>query len=467
MWLGGSDTGSSRGSAETTSGGGSTRPVGTQVIDDMGIDDTTSGAAGQTGAPERIHDVPERLRILVHDFAGHPFQVDLSRALARRGHTVRHVYCEGYTSGKGAFDTCGLDNLTVVGLSTGESFARYSPARRVRQEVGYGARFSREAGAFKPDVILACNVPLVAKVVAASWCQLRRIPWVFWLQDLHSLAMKREAEKRAGVAGRGMGVAFERVERALLRRANAIVSITDDFVPTLDRWGVRDGRHTVIENWAPLDDFPTRPRDNAWRRRQGLGDRFLFLYSGTLGLKHRPEVLYSLAEQHEGDADVVVISQGMGEARLREMLAERPLANLKLLPFQPIEDYPDILGAADVLVALLEPAAGTFSVPSKVLSYLCAARPILAAIPPDNLAARTIARAGAGVVVPPDDGEAFLVAAKQMRVDARQRDEAGASARRYAERVFDTMAITDRFEGVINAAVGRRGSKTTSSTKGN
>ena len=35
---------------------------------------------------------PQRsLRVLVHDFAGHPFQIDLSRALARRGHTVRHV----------------------------------------------------------------------------------------------------------------------------------------------------------------------------------------------------------------------------------------------------------------------------------------------------------------------------------------------------------------------------------------
>ena len=32
-----------------------------------------------------------------------------------------------------------------------------------------------------------------------------------------------------------------------------------------------------------------------------------------------------------------MISQGMGEARLREMLAERPLANLRLLPYQPFE----------------------------------------------------------------------------------------------------------------------------------
>src|SRR5262245_65296140 len=56
------------------------------------------GTALATRSPRRS------LRILVHDFAGHPFQIDLSRALARRGHIVQHVYCGSYTSGKGRFD---------------------------------------------------------------------------------------------------------------------------------------------------------------------------------------------------------------------------------------------------------------------------------------------------------------------------------------------------------------------------
>jgi glycosyltransferase involved in cell wall biosynthesis len=147
----------------------------------------------------------------------------------------------------------------------------------------------------------------------------------------------------------------------------------------------------------------------------------------------------------------------MGERRLREMLRARPLPNLRLLPFQPIERYPDILGSADVLIALLEPTAGTFSVPSKVLSYLCGGRSILAAIPPENLAARTIERAGAGLVVSPTDEEAFLVAAKRLRVEDSLRNEFGRAARAYAERTFDTDRITDRFETVIERAVTRRG----------
>lgn len=407
-----------------------------------------SGAVGG-GVPERS------LRVLVHDFAGHPFQIDLSRSLAARGHTVQHVYCDSYTSGKGRFDAGGDPNLSVVGVSAGECFARYSPVRRVQQEASYGRRFTRVARAFRPDVILACNVPLVAKSVTAAWCRREGIPWVFWLQDLHSVAMAAEAEKRAGRLGRCMGTGFEALERRLLRQADGVVSITEDFRPMLDAWGIDGGACSVIENWAPLDDLPVRPRDNEWRIRQGLGDRFVYLYTGTLGLKHRPELLYRLAEQRVDDAEVVVISEGMGEARLREMLREHPLPNLRLLPFQPMDDYPDILGAADVLVALLEPTAGTFSVPSKVLSYLCAGRPILAAIPPENLAARTIERAGAGLVVPSNDEESFLVAGKQLLVDDAQRAAAGRRARAYAESTFDTGVITDRFQGVIERAMGR------------
>jgi colanic acid biosynthesis glycosyl transferase WcaI len=413
------------------------------------------GSEARGGAIDLLERIGERRRVLVHDFAGHPFQIDLSRALARRGHTVQHVYCGSYSSGKGRFET-GEPNLSVVAVPAGDSFARYSPARRVSQEAGYGRRFTQVASAFQPDVVLSCNVPLVAKTVIANWARRTDVPWVFWLQDLHSVAMIAEAERRAGRLGRRVGATFEALERRLVRQADGVVSITDDFRPILTDWGVDADHCSVIENWAPLDDLPERNRDNGWRAEHGLGDRFVFLYTGTLGLKHRPELLYRLAEHRGDDAEVVVISEGMGEQRLRELLLEHPLPNLHLLPFQPMDRYPDILGSADVLVALLEPTAGTFSVPSKVLSYLCAGRPVLAAIPPENLAARTIERAGAGLVVSPTDEEAFLVAAKRLRGEEMLRHESGRAARAYAEATFDTDRITDRFEMVIDRAVARR-----------
>ena len=98
---------------------------------------------------------------------------------ARRGHTVQHVYCESYTSGKGRFEAGAEGDLSIVAVPAGECFARYSPVRRISQEAAYGRRFAKVAATFGPDVIVACNVPLVAKSVTAAWCRREGVPWVF------------------------------------------------------------------------------------------------------------------------------------------------------------------------------------------------------------------------------------------------------------------------------------------------
>ena len=394
------------------------------------------------------------MRVIVHDFSGHPFQAELARSLARRGHEVLHVQCTSYTSGKGSFTTTDqAENPRFVALALDKPFERYRTARRIADEVVYARAFVKQARSFRPDLIISCNDPLLAKLVFGLWAAGRRVPWIFWLQDLYSVAMAREVARSRG--GRALGALLERVERGLLRSSDAVVAITDDFDATLDAWRVPRETRTVIENWAPLDELPVRPRANPWRSAMGFDDRFLFVYSGTLGLKHNPDVLHALAEA-DPSADVVVVSEGLGAERLHALLEARPLSNLHLLPFQPWETLPDVLGAADVLMVLLEASAGAFSVPSKILTCLCAGRPILAAVPEANLGARTIRGAGAGLVVTPGEPEQFLAAARTLRADAELRGRMGASARSHAETAFDIEAITDRFADVMARALRRR-----------
>lgn len=390
------------------------------------------------------------MRLLIHDFSGHPFQVQLSRSLASRGIEVLHVHCGSYTTGKGYLESA--DGLSVEELSMGRSFERYSPVRRLTQEAAYGARFIGLLRQFRPDVLVSCNDPLVAKTICGAWCRLTSVPWVFWLQDLYSIAMAGEVRQRAGAVGQALGSAFIRSERWLLHDADCVVAVTDDFLPTLRAWGVDGAKCWVIENWAPLEELPCCHHENGWKAEKGLAGRFIFLYSGTLGLKHNPEVLYRLAENFDGHAEVVVASEGHGAERLAELAARKPRPNLHLLPFQPYERLPEMLGAADVLVTLLEPSAGSFSVPSKVLTYLCAGRPILASVPGENLAARVINEAGAGIVAAPGDEKGLMDGASRLLRDSAFRQRMGGFGRRYAEEHFDIEAITDRFLEVVMAA---------------
>jgi len=396
------------------------------------------------------------MRVLVHDFSGHPFQAQLSRALARRGHDVCHVHCGSYQTGKGALTRLPSDEgtLTFRSISMDDAFARYTIHRRIRQELLYGSRFVRLAHGYRPDVILSSNDPLFAKAIAARWCRRSATPWVFWLQDVYSVAMTRYATNHLGRLGVTLGSGFQALERRLLRQAARIVSITSDFDSVLRAWGIPEERRHVIENWAPLDELPHHPRRNAWSRETGLDGFTVLLYAGTLGLKHDPSLLLELAQRFEDrpDVRVVVISEGAGAEWLRRHTAEVGTKNLLVLPYQPYERLPEVFGTADVLITLLSLEAGVFSVPSKVLSYLCASRPILAAMPMVNLAARTLQQANAGIVVSTDDRDGFFDGADKLLSDEGLRQFHGQEARRYAERAFDIDTIACRFEAVLAQA---------------
>lgn len=393
------------------------------------------------------------MRILIHDFAGHPFAVQLSRALARRGHQVRHLYCASFETPRGALERMSSDPDTfeVEGVSLGEAIAKYSFVKRRQQERRYGKLLAREVRRFRPDVVLSANTPPDAQQLFQRSCRRLGIRFVFWLQDVYSEGVTRVLRSRLPVLWRPIAWYYRRLERGMLARSDQVVMISDDFRIAIDWQRTRRERVHVIENWAPLEEVPLRPKDNPWSRAHGLHDKLCLLYSGTLGLKHNPDLLLQVAVRlrDNPEARVVVVSSGIGADWLRARSAELGLDNLVVHDFQPFEVLPDVLGSADLLMAILEPDAGVFSVPSKVLSYLCAGRALLLAVPADNLAAKIVERTGAGRVVDPLDTAAFTAAALELAGDAAARAECGAHGRAYAEATFAIERIADRFEEVL------------------
>ena len=389
------------------------------------------------------------MKILLHDFAGHPFQAQLSRELARRGHDVTHAFCGGVTTGRGDLRRRPGDpgGLRFVDCSTG-AFERYDPLRRMRGEVAYGRSVGALLRALRPDAVVSANTPLVAQALlwrAAARAGTRR---VYWLQDFLGRGTRAVLAARSRLLGDTAGRALEALETRLLGRSAAIIAIADDFVRALAERGV-DAPTTVVENWAPLDELVLRPKRNAWSEAVGLADRPVALYSGTLGLKHDPRHLVRAAEVLGAAGEIVVITEGRGRDTLEAARRERGLTNLHLFDYVDYALLPDVLGAADVTLALLESDAGTFSVPSKVLSYLAAGRAVVAAVPEANLAARVLRRSGAGAVVRPGDHDGFAAHVRDLLADPERCARQGRSGRAYAEEHFEIGRIADAVLAVV------------------
>lgn len=395
------------------------------------------------------------MRILIHDYAGHPFQVQLSRSLAKRGYRVLHAYCRSFQTPRGPLLKRNSDpaTLDIVGIHLSEPINKYSFVKRRMQDITYGKLLAGEITQFRPDVVISGNTPLDTQKIVLKRCQGRDIKFVYWVQDMYGIAVHRVLSKRLPVLGTAIGWHYMRIERSLLRQSDKIVLITEDFRPLIDRYAVNENRIHVIQNWAPLEEIPLQSKANAWAKKHRLEDKLCMLYSGTLGMKHNPNLLLQLAIQFRKDkqVEVVVVSEGLGADWLKVKKKEMKLDNLILIEFQPFEQLPNVLASADILVAILKPDAGVFSVPSKVLTYLCARRSLLLALPLENLAARIVSQSNAGLVMDSNNVGAFVNAAKSLISDKGLRERLGRNARKYAEVHFDIEAIGKRFEEVILA----------------
>jgi glycosyltransferase involved in cell wall biosynthesis len=399
------------------------------------------------------------MRIAFHDYPGHAFPVQLARALAHRGHTVLYLHFADFQSPKGPLAPAPDDppGLILQPIGLGEAHRKYDLVRRWRQDRRYAARLVDAVRDFRPDVVLGGNAPLDPQARLQRLARGLGAGFVFWLQDAYGVAIDQLLRRKLPGLGALVGWHYRRLERRLWRASDAVVAITEDFRPMLAAAGVVADRVSVIENWAALDQLPQRPRRNGWAAAHGLADKRVLLYAGTMGLKHNPELLCHLARHFRAapDVRVVVVSEGIGAEHVARVKAAEGLDNLMLLPFQPYAALPDLVATGDVLVVVLEAGAGVYSVPSKLLTYLCAGRAILGAMPLDNLATRVVARAEAGLVAAPDDVAGFVAAAASLLDDPARRDRAGAAARAYAERSFDIAAIAASFDSVLGAAARR------------
>lgn len=405
------------------------------------------------------------MRILIHDYSGHPPQIAISRELSRRGHDVLYLYAKGNRTPRGAVERRSSDPISfrIDGVDIGQSLVKQNYAKRQLQEIKYGNALVKVATGFHPELVVCSDTPHFPLNRLRRSCRRINVPFVLWMMDVKGVSIRNWLVRRVPLLGKTVGAFFIEFEKYIVRRCDHVIAISDDFREVTQRWGISRERLDVVPLWAPLNEIPVRPKNNAWARRYGLSCTKNLIYAGTLGNSHSPSHFVKMAKglAHRADVRVVVVTEGPSASYLMSRKERDDLENLLVLPYQPYEDLPSLFGAADVLLVVLNDSAATHSVPGKVLSHLCAGKPQLAVMPSNNHAAQVIRDSGGGVVVPSDDPSTILSTAEGLLDDVETRKRMERNARAYAENEFDIRRIGDRFEAVIMKAYADRGSAQT------
>lgn len=391
--------------------------------------------------------------IVMHDYGGYPFIYDLSYELSERGFQVTHIFSSASGSPSGIFRE--NKNLKVIDLGADlPKVKKGSFVSRFFSERHYGSLIASVIKEINPAMVISGNTPLEAQKRIAAVCNEKEIRFVYWLQDLLSIAAENVLNKKNKLLGALVGGYFKAIEKSLLKGADRVIAISEDFSDLIKKWGVDQQKISVLENWSGLATIPVVSKDNPFSRQHGLDQSFNFVYSGTLGMKQNPEVLIEIAEQIQGRENVrlVVVAAGTGVEFVQKRTQELGLKNVLILPLQPFDTLPNVLGSGDVLLAMLESDAAAYCVPSKILTYYCAGKASLLILSKENLAARQTLAHGLGFVIEPGDSGGLKSLIDQMVGAPDQLDEVGKRARAYAERQFPIGKIADKFLKILNTS---------------
>jgi len=238
--------------------------------------------------------------------------------------------------------------------------------------------------------------------------------------------------------------------------ADRTVVLSEGLKKLLIQKGVPAEKISVIPVWLDPNEIKPLPRDNAWRRENKIPiDKTVVLYAGTIGVISGAEIVADVAAILRDHKDIVFVLVGSGEARapLEAKAKDLGLNNIMFFPYQDRKRLSEVQATGDIGLVTLLPGRGRTSVPSKVLGYLAAGRPVIASVDLDSDTADDIGKANAGLVVEPANPKALAEAVLKAKNDPAWREVAGKNARAHLERNYAWNNVLEQYRQVLDDVI--------------
>ena len=232
------------------------------------------------------------------------------------------------------------------------------------------------------------------------------------------------------------------IDKNSCRKADKVVVVGRDMAQTLENrfQGEAVPAYCVINNWMdekkvyplPLSDA----RVAAFRKRYGLEDKFVVMYSGNLGLYYDLPGLIRLLKPYRDREDLAFafVGEGAVEKELKEYAQAEGLGNVVFIPYQAKEDLVYSLNAADVHWVVNAKGIKGVSVPSKLYGVMAAGKPVLGVLEEGSEARLIIEETGCGLVAAPGDYAAVAEILEKFITKEVDLAGMGAAGRAYLEK---------------------------------
>lgn len=308
---------------------------------------------------------------------------------------------------------------------------------------------------WRPDVVWVVEPPLFC--APQAWLVARLSGGKAWL---HIQDYEVDAAFDLGLL---KGAALRRLvaacDRWLMRRFDRVSTISQRMLERALAKGVAPDRVVLFPNWVDLKGLSKaglRDEDlglsktglGGYRAEMGIAaDAVVALYAGNMGGKQGLEILAQVASLLRAEKNIAFVFCGDGAGRAALVAQCAGLPNVRFLDLQPLARLGELLGMADIHLLPQRADAADLVMPSKLTGMLASGRPVVATAHVNTELADVVT--GCGLVVEPEQPQAFAEAIMKLAQDAALRARLGGAGRAYAEANLDRDEVLSRFEAEL------------------
>lgn len=297
------------------------------------------------------------------------------------------------------------------------------------------------------DLVVTLSNPPFAGVVGALVARRGGIPFLGVVYDIHPDIVR--ATQWINFPGWIFDL-WNKIASWTLANATAIVVLGDGMKRTIiDTKGVRADLVNVIPIWAMPEFSEGQQSTPDTRNKFGISDdELVVLFAGNIGIMQPTNQVLDAAEKLlDMPVRFVFLGSGLGLDKLSVSVKERVLKNVTVLPYQPFEEFQNLLLTSDICLVTLKEGMERLSVPSRAYTFMSAGKPVIAMMNPESDIAQLVFKGDCGWVIN-DTGEL----ASLLRELSENRDEAsrkGLKAEEVYRKTLKKEKAINRFSELI------------------
>ncbi len=356
-----------------------------------------------------------------------------------------------------------INGIHVLRVRVSE-FNKTSHWSRVRNITGYFTRAliaTFQVG--RQDYVFSISQPPILGGLLGVWGKwIKKAKFIYNIQDFNPEQVAAVGYNR----NRFLQKIMIMLDKYSCKKSDLVITVGRDLISTMEKRfkGRNVPRTILINNWIdekkiyPLEE--SNPKVINFRRAHNLEDKYVFMYSGNIGLYYDLENIIKVIENFRpgtktrSGKEVVFAFVGAGAVKqlLEDYVVQHQMSNVVFIPYQDKDDLIYSLNAGDVHWCMNAKGIKGVSCPSKYYGLAAAGKPVLGVLEPGTEIRMLMEACDNGLCCDPGDYDAIRNNIEWF-IEAADTDvikKMGNQGRQYLERHLTKAASLEKYKEVIS-----------------